>query len=74
MAALDEDDLALRFGPPKTDATREAHQEVRSVLYEAALALMNETKPGREQSLMVTALEEAMFWANASIARSPENQ
>lgn len=30
------------------------------------------TRPGREQQLALTKLEEVMFWANAAIARPPQ--
>lgn len=45
------------------------HEMVRENLKEEAV-WMNEVLPeGREKSLAVTKLEEAMMWANAAIAR-----
>lgn len=44
------------------------HDEVRTVLLEAAADLVRLVPPGRQQSLMLTALEEAMHWANAGIS------
>lgn len=35
---------------------------------EQAEFILRETKPGREQSLALTALEEAKFWTNQAIA------
>lgn len=67
------DELARRFShhPPPTPEVGEAHAEVRSILLEAADRLVIVTgPPTREQSLMITKLEEAMMWANAGIARS----
>lgn len=34
--------------------------------------ILRETKPGREQSLALTALEEAKFWTNQAIALNAE--
>lgn len=34
-----------------------------------AIDIISRTPPGREQALALTALEEAIFWANAAIAR-----
>lgn len=31
--------------------------------------ILHQTKPGREQSLALTALEEAKYWTNQSIAK-----
>lgn len=69
---ITSDELSRRFNhhPPKDDETAERHGEVRSVLFNAAEALVTLTGPStREQSLAITKLEEAMFWANAAIAR-----
>jgi hypothetical protein len=66
-------DLKNRFEyhPANTDQRRELHEAVRTLLLEAAEDIVRWTPPGREQSLAVTKLEEAMFWANAAIARQP---
>ena len=66
------DQLEHRFAhhPPKDEATVEAHQTVRNTLLEAADTIVGVTgAPSREQSTALTKLEEAMFWANAAIAR-----
>jgi hypothetical protein len=67
-------DLAWRFEyhPPTTEAEREAHQEVRNQLLELAQDLEALLPDGREKALTITKLEEAMFWANAAIARAKE--
>lgn len=66
------DDLAHRFQfHPATEQTGPQHDRVRFVCAEAAEALVRLVPPGREASLAITALEEAMFWANAAIARAP---
>lgn len=69
---IDSDDLLSRFQhhPPQNEFTVEAHETVRSALLETA-ELLNKTIPdGREKSMAITKLEEAMMWANASIARN----
>jgi hypothetical protein len=69
---LTKDELAHRFQFHPADAQnkKEAHEEVRNVLLEAADKIVDLTgAQSREQSLAVTHLEEAMFWANAAIAR-----
>ena len=70
---LTYDQLAHRFQfhPADSENTQEAHQEVREVLLDAADKIVEVTGPSsREQALAITKLEEAMFWANAAIARS----
>lgn len=66
------DDLENRFAfhPATDDVTREAHQAIRSIMLSTAMLVEDVCPPGREKSLAVTKLEEAMMWANASIARS----
>jgi len=67
-----KDSLAHRFQFHPADAqnTQEAHESVRAVCLLAAAKIVDATGyASREQSLAITKLEEAMFWANAAIAR-----
>lgn len=41
----------------------------REYFYTAAAFILKHSKPGREQSLALTALEEAKYWTNQSIAK-----
>ena len=63
-------DLENRFTyhPPKGDqAVRYA--EIRARAKDFAAFIVALTPEGREKSLAVTKIEEAVFWANAAIAR-----
>lgn len=64
-------DLENRFvyHAPKGNQV-ERYAEIRKKLLESAVFLMNHCPQSRELSLAMTKLEEAMFWANASIARN----
>lgn len=44
--------------------------QVRERLRRVAVAFAHSLPEGREKSVAITKLEEAMFWANASISRS----
>lgn len=70
---MDPADLATRFRyhPADTEAKRGAHEEVRAVCHDTAKSINALVPEGREKSLAVTKLEEAMMWANAGLARSP---
>lgn len=70
-----EGDLENRFDyhPPKDETVAATHAEVRQVLYIAACEIDRLVPDGREKSLAITNLEQAMFWANGAIARAPEN-
>lgn len=59
----------FRFYPAEDQVTRDKHETVRMVCSTAATALDGLCPDGREKSLAMTALEEAMMWANAAIAR-----
>ena len=48
----------------------ERYQELRSKALEFALVVEGFCPESREKSLAITHLEEVVFWANASIARS----
>lgn len=67
-------ELRRRFSyhKPNTDEKVARHQRVREACFNAADEICQVTEPSREQSLAITKLEEAMFWANASIARPEE--
>lgn len=54
------------------EATGRRHSQVRLICRALAKEMAAAIPPGREQSLAITKLEEAMFWANAGIARQSE--
>lgn len=66
---IDRKEIEHRFGFHKgTDVTGPIHKEVRANFKEFVDHLVKLTPPGREQSLMLTALQEASMWANAAVA------
>jgi hypothetical protein len=56
--------------PPADAETMEAHGLLRELAKAHAKAVMDLLPAGREKSLVMTALEEALMWANAAIARN----
>jgi hypothetical protein len=65
------EELDRRFDHHPPDRYREArHQLIRSVFKDTAGIIDRELPEGREKSLVLTKLEEALMWANAAIARS----
>lgn len=70
------EDIERRFDhhPPPDEERVEAHQGVRTVLRETAKYIVARVPPGREASLAITKLEEAMYWANAALARQNGNE
>lgn len=70
MGAIDYRELDKRFSfHPADDDAASCHEAVRAAARRLALSVLQATEPGREQSLALTKIEEAMMWANASIAR-----
>lgn len=69
---MDPADLQHRFAfhAASTEEKRASHGTVREACLQAAMTLDGLAPDCREKSLAVTALEEAMFWGNAAIARS----
>jgi hypothetical protein len=61
-----ENDFA--FHPPKGGQV-ELYDEIRTAARDFAHLIVNLTPAGREQSSALTRLEEAVFHANAAIAR-----
>ena len=69
---ITNDELARRFNfhPADTKEKQKKHEQVRAVCLGAAEELVEVTgASSREQSTAITKLEEAMYWANAAIAR-----
>lgn len=68
--SIDSKELQCRFTyhSPKGDQPKR-YVEIRDKAHEFAMAILNRTPESREQSLALTALEEAVMWANAAIAR-----
>lgn len=57
------------YHPPKDDQP-ERYVLLRNLACEFAHNIVDNTPESREQSLAITKLEEAVMWANASIARN----
>lgn len=57
------------YHAPK-DGQTERYQALRDKLKEAAILINTECPESREKALALTNLEQAMMWANASIARN----
>lgn len=71
MSQFDEDDLKRRFAfHPADGPTGQTHDTVRSSVHDCASDLCELIPPGRELSLALTSLEQAMMWGNAGVARA----
>ena len=72
---MDSNDLDNRFAyhPPKNENTAQTHGLIRDNCRGLAAMLDAHCPDSRELSLAITKLEEVMYWANAAIARAPEN-
>lgn len=68
---MDPSDIAHRFAfhPATTEEKRDAHTSVRQQCRQLADFLNDKLPDGRDKSVAITKLEEAMFWANAALAR-----
>lgn len=67
---MSPEDLNNRFDyHAPDDARKRDHEDVRQTVKVAASNLNAMLPECREKSLVMTHLEEAMFWANAAIAR-----
>lgn len=59
----------FQYQPPKDDQP-ERYVDLRGTAGAFAEKILGSCPPSRERSLAITKLEEALFWANASIARN----
>ena len=71
---MDLRDLDRRFNfHPATDTTGPMHDNMRKRFRQLARHVDKVLDDSREKSLVITALEEGMMWANAGIARNTES-
>lgn len=70
---MQTDDIENRFNhhPPSAEKIN-LHESVRSSVRTLAHIWNGQLPEGREKALAITNLEQAMFWANAAIARSSQ--
>lgn len=71
---MSPDDIHHRFAyhPPRSESRKDYHQNVREGVERLAMSWAGNLPHGRELSLAITKLEEAMFWANAALARAED--
>lgn len=68
--SIDYQELDHRFTAHSDDQeTIDRMEHIREAMRTAAVRVCEVTPQGRERALALTKLEEAMFWANAGIAR-----
>lgn len=65
-------DNRFDFHPATSAEKRGEHGSVRDACKELAHFIDKNVPPGREKACALTNLEQAMFWANAAIARNGE--
>lgn len=71
---IPSEDLDRRFDlHPATERTGPIMDELRSRHKALARQVMSACPPGRETNLALTAIESALFWANASVARASDD-
>ncbi|MEV4575975.1 hypothetical protein AB0K16_22285 [Nonomuraea jabiensis] len=71
---MDVNDLRNRFAfhPASTEERKRDHEAIRDACMVLVMTLDSIVPDGRELSLAVTNIEQAMYWANAGAARQPE--
>jgi hypothetical protein len=68
---MDSRDIEHRFAfhTAPTQEKRDAHTSVRQQVRQLADNLNDQLPDGREKAIVMTKLEEVMFWGNAALAR-----
>jgi hypothetical protein len=70
---MDKYELENRFlYHAPTGNKAKSHERIRNYVGQMAQEFNVGLPEGREKDLAITKLEEAMMWANAAIARNPE--
>ena len=69
MATQYDIENRFTFHPAKSPTEAELYEQIRYGVKQIALFINNNVPETREMSLSLTHLEEAVFWANAAIAR-----
>ncbi|ROT27238.1 hypothetical protein [Micromonospora sp. HM5-17] len=64
-------DRRCDYHPPADLATAERHARWRAAVKVLMAEAMRSLPPGRESSLVLTALDDALMYGNAAIARPP---
>lgn len=68
---MDHADLDNRFTyHPPTDGQPAVYEQIRARAKDLAEFIDYSTPDSREKSLAITALEEAVMWGNAAVARN----
>ena len=63
-------DERFKHHPPTTMKIENAHTDLRLAARKMMRAVEEICPAGREKDLALTKIEEAMFWANAAVARA----
>lgn len=70
---MDYKDIEKRFNHHDFDEDKKIRSlNIRNAVKQLVYIIVNVCPEGREKSLSLTRLEEAVMWANASIARMDE--
>jgi hypothetical protein len=72
--AVQEIERRFKYHEPPDQETIEKYQDIRAFGLQFAYLVNSLCPEGREKALAVTKIEEAVMWANASIARGTEKQ
>lgn len=68
IASRDEIDHRLGYHAPTPERVT-VHEQIRAALIEASHKLHDLVPVGRDKALMLTHIEEALYFANAAVAR-----
>lgn len=64
-------ELETRFSyhPPRNDEEKNFYETFRDDVKRLGVVILEECRPSRERSIALTALDQVVMWANASVAR-----